>query len=121
MRVLIVDDEALIARSLARLLRAAGHDVRVFTAPSLIGEGDYAWANVVLTDWDMPDGGAAAVIACCGAKVPWLVMSGNDLVVERIRAIGGMALNKPARMPDITAALTWLLAARPELTAGACR
>ena len=104
MKILIVDDEAPIGRAMSRLLTSADHETRVRTSPSAITAEDYAWADVVLTDWDMPDGGGAAVIACCG-RTPWVVLSGNDVVVDGIRAAGGTAVSKPASLVEITAAI----------------
>lgn len=100
--VLVIDDEPLIARSLARMLRGAGY--AVLTAGSPVEAAPlYAQADVVVTDWDMPEGGGARVIAECSK--PWLVVSGNSEVVERIRSDGGTAIDKPCSAAVVIATI----------------
>lgn len=89
-RVLVVDDERLIADSLAQILSASGHDVRVaYGGSEAIKSAEKDCPDIVLTDVLMPRvNGVQAAIAirdlCPDARI--ILFSGqavtNDLLKE---------------------------------------
>jgi CheY-like chemotaxis protein/two-component sensor histidine kinase len=80
-RVLIVDDEPLVARSVSRLLGSASEVICVHSVTSaldiLLARPDI---GLVISDWVMPDGGAPALIRGLAARgrddIPFVVMTG---------------------------------------------
>lgn len=61
-RILVIDDDALVGKSLSRLFRDAGHDVVLANTLSLgISEAEKG-VDVVYLDLDLPDGDGLAVI-----------------------------------------------------------
>jgi signal transduction histidine kinase len=79
-RILIVDDEPLVARSVSRLLGGASEVICVHSVTSaldiLLARPDI---GLVISDWVMPDGGAPALIrglAARGRDIPFVVMTG---------------------------------------------
>ena len=67
--VLVVDDEPLLLAALARQLhRQLGWRVLTAANPGT-AQVLYPDADIVLTDWDMPNGGGARVMAECGKPV----------------------------------------------------
>jgi CheY-like chemotaxis protein len=109
-RVLLVDDEAMVVRVIARLLSRAGFDVTVFTdsreALRAI-ESDPRAFDVMVTDMTMPGmsgielaRGAAAV----GAPMPVVLLSGwIDAEAERAARAAGIArvLSKPIQVATL--------------------
>lgn len=54
MRVLVVDDEPEIAHALARIIQAAGHEVKTaWTALAAVTELDAQRFELVLVDWNL--------------------------------------------------------------------
>jgi CheY-like chemotaxis protein/anti-sigma regulatory factor (Ser/Thr protein kinase) len=80
LRILVVDDEPLVARSVSRLLASASEVVCVHSVSSaleiLLTRSDI---DLVISDWVMPDGGAPALmrgLADQGRDLPLVVMTG---------------------------------------------
>jgi len=102
--VLVVDDEAPIRRSLARLLRGSGW--RVVTADGPVAAGELlcpvsgVMPDVVLSDWDMPDGGGE-LVALHASGLPVVFHTGRP----EAPPAGTRVLCKPASVEDIDAAL----------------
>lgn len=104
-RVLIVDDDAPTRRALARLLRGEGWLADTAADPDeainylcervIAGDGPL----VVLSDWDMPNGGGARVLA--ESPVPVVIYTGNPDAPPA----GTRVLTKPAELNVINAAL----------------
>jgi CheY-like chemotaxis protein len=95
--VLIIDDDPLIRRAYGRLLSAGGWSVTSTGSPTTAA-ALYAQADVVLSDWDMPDGGGARVLR--DSPVPVVVHSGSYAGGHRF------AVAKPARIGDVLAELS---------------
>jgi len=104
-RILLVDDEPVVHRTLASYLRRCGHEVRVakngLEAIAALGE---APADVVVTDINMPDmDGIEMVIALqeTAPEVPVIAMSGGGLfetglLLDSAAALGAFrTLEKP--------------------------
>ncbi|MBK8101575.1 MAG: response regulator [Planctomycetes bacterium] len=111
MRCLLVDDEPGIREGLAMLLRRRGHEVH--TAADVAG-GLTALRerqpDVVITDWRLPDGDAAAIVA--GSSCPVLVASGHPDEVGRHAALR-QVLTKPVAPARLLHLLDELAAERP--------
>ncbi len=105
--VLIVDDVAMIRRAVARLLNYLGWSTIEATSPehaALL----YRYADVVLSDWQMPHGGGARVLA--ESPVPVIIHTGS---IDDIDA--PVVLRKPCEPEVIDRALKQALDARREL------
>jgi CheY-like chemotaxis protein len=106
MRCLLVDDEAGIREGLAALLRLKGHAVR--TAPDLgaaLAAMQEQSFDVVFTDWRLPDGTAAPLVA--SADCPVVAVSGHPGEVTPGPALRAV-LEKPvapARLLELLAGL----------------
>jgi CheY-like chemotaxis protein len=81
-KCLLVDDEAGIRDGFAALLRLRGHDVRtaadVASAMAQLGDHDF---DLILTDWRLPDGTAAPLLA--SSPAPVVAISGHPDEVTR--------------------------------------
>ena len=106
-RVLLVDDEAMVVRVLARLLSRAGFDVTVFTdsrAALLKIESDPQAFDVMVTDMTMPGMSGielARGATAAGAAMPVVLLSGwIDTEAERQARAAGIArvLSKPIQV-----------------------
>ena len=75
MRVLVVDDDVILLRTVARELRGAGHEVVAFDDAVKVTPTDLANADVALLDWSPH--GPAMVNACRAACVPFVVFTGT--------------------------------------------
>lgn len=110
MRVLLVDDEPALLDLWTVFLRGEGHDVRVAsTRAGALDEVGQAWAEVVILDYDLPDGTIEPVVvaATACAPRPGIVLSsglgaevGEDLLVAV-----DVVLPKPTRLKQLRAAL----------------
>lgn len=94
MWILIVDDDALVLRSLVRGLRAKGHVVVKSERPILCGQYD-----AVLIDWQPY--GPAQVAECVAVGVPFVVLTAAPHLVPD----GLPVLAKPATIDEIERAL----------------
>jgi DNA-binding NtrC family response regulator len=72
-RVIVVDDEPRMAEVMAAALARAGHECRVCpSAADALRALDEHGADVVVTDWKMPDMDGLALLAAVHAKRPGL-------------------------------------------------
>jgi two-component system response regulator HydG len=90
-RVLIVEDEAYVRRSIADLLRARGYEVEaadgVPAALDLLGR---TTLDVVLTDLKMPGGGGLAVVRAVrdrDAGLPVVVLTGHGTIASAVECL----------------------------------
>ncbi len=91
MRILIVEDDAPLARSIAALLRSAGHAVDPVARgeDALIALADEPYALVIL-DVGLPDIDGFAVLQALrrrGDKVPVLMLTARDALDDRVRGL----------------------------------
>ena len=109
-RVLVVDDDAMVLRATARILKRAGFDVTtsqtsddaLFARSAQVRYGNAGGfgVDVVVSDLEMPGMHGDAL---CRAwreldicPTPFILLSGSDTVFERARACGARAaFSKP--------------------------
>lgn len=96
--LLILDDDAPIRRALARVLGPMGWIIRAAESP-LQPREVYDDVAVVLSDWDMPDGGGARVLA--ESPAPVVIYTGRPDAPPA----GTRVLCKPSEIEAIDAAL----------------
>lgn len=112
MRVLIIDDDAVTARSLGRQMERLGHE------PSLCSNAELALVSlaghaydVVLSDVVMPGLSGIELLQqmrAIGYRVPVILISGHstmEMAVDAARAGATRLLAKPATTEDLRAAL----------------
>ncbi|MBB6504667.1 two-component system response regulator TctD [Sphingomonas endophytica] len=130
MRILIVEDDAPLARSIVALLRAAGYAVdHVATGDdALMVTADDVYALVIL-DVGLPDIDGFAVLQTLrrrGQRVPVLMLTARDALDDRVRGLDLGAddyLRKPFAPKELEARIRALGRRRggdptPELTVG---
>lgn len=93
MIALIVDDNEILARTTARMLRAWGWET-VEAHDPVAAAAHYAKVDLVVTDWEMPEGGGERVLAECGKPV--FVMTANDDVARQLVRARIPVILKPA-------------------------
>lgn len=107
---MLVDDEAMVVRVVARLLERAGYQVRVFLDPSRALEAIQASPaafDVLLTDMTMPAMTGielATEAARAGSTMPVVLLSGwVDTEAEQAARAAGIAriLSKPVQVNDL--------------------
>jgi len=116
LRVLIIEDEGLIARFVARALQAEG-----YTA-SVVGDGSTACARLRDEEWDLvvldlllPERSGFEVLgelAECGNQVPVLVLSARRSIDDKVAALDAGAtdfLAKPFALDELLARVRALL------------
>ena len=113
MRVLVVDDEEVVAAVLGDMLASSGHHVEVTSSgPEAIGRFEAGRFDLVLTDLAMPEmtgWEVARTIKDRNPAVRVVLVSGFGVEVspEDLRAHGvDLVLAKPLRLSDIEHALT---------------
>ena len=101
-RVVIVDDDPSVRRSLERLLRAAGHHVDAFSSTrEFLNHGDYDHPDCLVLDVRMPGQNGLdlhEVLVAAGHDVPVIFITGHiDLpMAERALKAGAVQiLSKP--------------------------
>ncbi len=130
MRILIVEDDAPLARSIVALLRTAGHAIdHVATgADALMVTADDVYALVIL-DVGLPDLDGFAVLQTLrrrGQRVPVLMLTARDALDDRVRGLDLGAddyLRKPFAPEELEARIRALGRRRggdptPELVVG---
>ena len=110
MRILVVEDDAALARSLVALLRAGGHAVDHVTdgqdALSVLGTEPYA---LIILDVGLPDIDGFEVLARLrrdGHKLPVLMLTARDALDDRVRGLDLGAddyLRKPFEAAELEA------------------
>jgi CheY-like chemotaxis protein len=122
-RVLLVDDEPMVQRSVARLLRQSGYDV-VVASDGLEALSKYVRApkpQVVLLDLDMPgmDGETTcSKLLRVDGRARVIFVTGHDLEAfgPRLRALGALdTLAKPYSGEALIRAIEGALAALPSI------
>lgn len=90
MRLLLLEDDAILGEGLRDFLRADGHVVdwcqRLGEATALRGEP----YDVLLVDWRLPDGSGldwVRAMRCRGDPTPVLVLTARDLLSDRIQGL----------------------------------
>jgi CheY-like chemotaxis protein len=116
-RILVVDDEPLVARSVSRLLGSASEVICVHSVTSaldiLLARPDI---DLVISDWVMPDGGAAALVRGLQARgrddIPFVVMTGLGQLGLTDHVEGPCVAKPVSRNALLTAVAEALLGAR---------
>ena len=89
--VLVVDDDAMMLRSVARLLRQLGYDTLLFPSAAAFAEHrDFDEALCVLLDIDLGDGSGIELrhrLKAANIPVPIIYITGNDNPVTREAAL----------------------------------
>ena len=79
--VFVVDDDAMMLRSVARLLRQFGYESLLFPSATAFAEHrDFHEAICVLLDIDLPDGSGIELrqdLKAAGVSVPVIYITGN--------------------------------------------
>jgi PAS domain S-box-containing protein len=113
-RLLFLDDEGVLVRSMEALLRRAGYEVRAFTDPDALVAAFRAeprWVDLVLTDYNMPRLSGldvAKIVRAVRPELPVILLSG--FVSERLRVeAAGLGitqlLHKPCSFDELRAAI----------------
>jgi two-component system OmpR family response regulator len=91
MRILIVEDDAALARSIATLLRAAGHAIdHVATGEDALLVSESEPYALVILDVGLPDIDGFAVLQTLrrrGERVPVLMLTARDALDDRVRGL----------------------------------
>ncbi|HWI65303.1 MAG TPA: response regulator [Symbiobacteriaceae bacterium] len=106
MRILIVDDEALIAQSLQQVLQLLGHDAVCASHPAAALELQRTRpADLLLVDWNMPGGGGIRVLtALTAGEAPpahVIVVTGLPALSLPPELAGLPVLQKPFRVRQL--------------------
>ena len=114
--LLIVEDEVVLARSIARSLTNLGH---VVTVSGTLADGENVFVDqqpdLALLDMELPDGSGLDLLARWMARDPHarvLVMTAyaGTEHTERARKLGALAcVNKPMDLDSLKATVTSLL------------
>lgn len=113
MRILIVDDDALVATSLRQVLELLGHEASVVSQPGMAIEAHRCKpADVLLLDWNMQGGGGMRVISALEARaVPpahIIVVTGTPAASLPEEARSRPVLHKPFRVHQLVKMLAEL-------------
>lgn len=109
MRLLLLEDDALLGEGLRDFLRSEGHVVDWFRRLSEVrGLGQEPF-DLVLVDWNMPDGSGIEWLAGLrrqGKDTPAIVLTARDRLADRIAGLDGGAddyLVKPFAPEELAA------------------
>ncbi|MAT04884.1 MAG: DNA-binding response regulator [Acidimicrobiaceae bacterium] len=124
-RVLIVEDDELIASSLARALGAQGYETSAVTT---VADAEGALAehppDLVLLDLGLPDGDGASIarrVARDHAEVPVIVLTARSEEADIVLGLEAGAVDyvvKPFRLAELSARIASHLRWRRALTSG---
>jgi two-component system response regulator MprA len=120
MRILVVDDEPAVRRSLERALRLDGYDVSLAAGgraalAALAEAGGREAVDAVVLDVLMPEVGGLEVcrrLRDAGDRTPVLMLTARDRVADRVRGLDAGAddyLVKPFALEELRARLRALL------------
>lgn len=101
MKILIVDDDLLVLRSLNRILTRRGYEVRSFSSHSAALIVAETWAEVALLDVDMPERSGPELAKLFPPSLPVVFHTGNPRGVPG----GAWFIEKPAPIARIIDAL----------------
>jgi DNA-binding response OmpR family regulator len=112
MKLLLVEDEARVARTLARGLGEEGHQVDVCaTGQSALEQGQAIDYDVVLLDWSLPDLDGVSVLRAwreAGLRTPVLLLTARGSTGEKVTGLRAGAddyLVKPFDFDELLARL----------------
>jgi CheY-like chemotaxis protein len=111
LRILVVDDDAVIGLLLAEMLEGMGHQICAVE----VSEADTVSAttrcrpDMMIVDVQLGEGNGIAAVQriLCDRPVPHVFVSGNPAC---IRGLGSVALQKPFREGDLAHAMELALA-----------
>jgi FixJ family two-component response regulator len=112
--VYLVDDDPGVLKSLSRLLRAKGYNVKPYSSPRLfLEQHDQAIPGCAILDVSMPDLDGLdiqeALTTTSGSRRPVLFLTGNGDIPTSVRAMKAGAidfLTKPVKDQDLFEALS---------------
>jgi signal transduction histidine kinase/ActR/RegA family two-component response regulator len=118
-RILVVDDDADLVRSLAKLLTRDGHEVlQAVTVHDALSIVNFDNPDLVLTDAAMPSGGGRRILQFItdGRRdIPVVFLSGDISKEQEFKALGAAAvLEKPCDFEDLRALLLSLGSGRSQ-------
>ena len=112
--ICIVDDDDSVRRSLSRLLRSAGYDVRAFsTIGELLASEQLHRASCVIADVRMPGGSGLELpdkLRARGVSIPVLIVTAHDteeMRTEARRAGVSAYFRKPVDDQALIDAIEW--------------
>jgi CheY-like chemotaxis protein len=121
-RILVVDDEAILADTLAEMLRLQGHTVEAVTDPrDVLPHLEANSVDLLFTDLAMPELSGWEVVAQVHRlrpHVPVILVTGygNQVDPEQVRRAGvSQVVSKPFRWQDIHQAVIAALGSSPSL------
>ena len=109
-RVLVVDDERVIASTLALVLKSCGYEARhAFSGPEAVALAREFQPEILLTDFEMPEMNGLEVIRQVRKLLPGcraMVITGRAGSVEKAGRFADVrVLQKPVPIPDLVKAL----------------
>lgn len=109
MRLLLLEDDAILGEALRDYLRAEGHVVDWFTRLQQAQWASSEPYDALLVDWQLPDGSGVdwvRQLRAQGLVLPILVMTARDLLADRIQGLDSGAddyLVKPFEPEELVA------------------
>ena len=123
MRILVVEDDALLSQTMRRSLSEANHHVDV---ASNLAQAEHFWRvqefDAVLLDLSLPDGSGLKALRearARGDRTPVLILTARNRTEERIAGLDAGAddyLGKPFDLAEVEARLRALVRRRLDLT-----
>ena len=124
-RILLIEDEAVLARNIARKLRKSGHIVQQAASASAARFAlSVSRYDLVIADISLGDGDGLEVLAAAApmlSQTPVIVMTGQDSVHNRTRAEGlcvAAFLSKPFALSRLTELVSALLRGQGQAGSG---
>jgi CheY-like chemotaxis protein len=116
LRVMVVEDEAVIAVLLAEVLAGMGHDVCAIeaTEADAVAAAARCRPDMMILDARLGDGSGISAVEqiLCTRFVPHVFVSGDALRVRALRP-GAVVIQKPFREADLASAMQRALGAAP--------
>lgn len=111
MRLLLLEDDAILGEGLRDFLRAEGHVVDWFDSLRAVRAVNDEPYDVLLVDWQLPDGSGLDWLAArrrAGDPTPALMLTARDRLAERVQGLDAGAddyLVKPVEPEELAARL----------------
>jgi len=108
-RIVVVDDEAVLAKLLHQFLEGLGYEVKSFSnsleATSFLSKS-ISWPDLILTDFNMPgiDGcNLVKTIKSARPSIPCICFSGDisQTLQETAASLGVQLVSKPVRLMEV--------------------
>jgi PAS domain S-box-containing protein len=106
--ILVIDDEAVVRRTMTELLRAAGHTVLAAeSGPAGLAQLEHTLPDLVLTDLGMPEMSGAEVarrVKAAHPRLPVILLTGwgdTTMLPKADRQSVDRVLGKPVRLADL--------------------